>query len=232
MINNIKNRGESLTEVLIAVGVLVVVLVTSFLLINRGLATNISVKNKIIAINIAREGLEGVRNVRDTNWIKYSGNRRNKWICLDEIVETPPPSVLVCNNRIPQSRFTIDFNQEFQRFLLKESTQQTDIDLSSGITNFSEYRLYKDSIDSRYTHVSTGGNNGTIFYRQIILTAQNEEQCGGSPCAGVSGEKMLAVSRVQWIEPVIAGESSGTNELVGSIVLETYLYDYLGRDTF
>jgi len=36
-------------------------------------------KNRIIAINIAREGIEAMRNIRDTNWLKFQSRRRACW---------------------------------------------------------------------------------------------------------------------------------------------------------
>ncbi len=36
-------------------------------------------KNRIIAINIAREGVEAMRNIRDTNWLKFQSRRRQCW---------------------------------------------------------------------------------------------------------------------------------------------------------
>jgi hypothetical protein len=36
-------------------------------------------KSRIIAINIAREGVEAVRSIRDTNWLRFSDSRRDCW---------------------------------------------------------------------------------------------------------------------------------------------------------
>lgn len=36
-------------------------------------------KNRIIAVNVAREGIEAVRNIRDTNWLKFNSKRRQCW---------------------------------------------------------------------------------------------------------------------------------------------------------
>lgn len=228
-----KNRGESLTEVLVAVGILVVVLVTTFILINRGIATNISVKNKILAINIAREGIEGMRNIRDTNWLKYSGDRRNKWLCIDSFSTSTgnPDTIINCpsGQKIDDSSYILNFNKDLSRFFIKEATETSKLDLKTS-TNFSEYKLYKDVADSRYTHKSSG-NSATIFYRQLILKAEPEPNCGISPC--MENTRLHVISRVQWIEPLIAGdENASQSDLIGTIVMETYLYDYLDREEY
>jgi len=36
-------------------------------------------KNRVVAVNIAREGIEAVRNIRDTNWLKFATRRRQCW---------------------------------------------------------------------------------------------------------------------------------------------------------
>lgn len=36
-------------------------------------------ENNIKAINIAREGIEGMINIRDTNWLRFSSDKANCW---------------------------------------------------------------------------------------------------------------------------------------------------------
>ncbi len=36
-------------------------------------------KNRVVAVNIAREGIEAMRNIRDTNWLKFATKRRQCW---------------------------------------------------------------------------------------------------------------------------------------------------------
>ncbi len=216
----IKNHGESLVESLVSIGVLSLVLVVSFTLLNRGISTNISVKNKIIAINIAREGIEGVRNIRDTNWLKYSGNLRNKWLCLDEISGN---SLNSCSKNIEDKKYILDFNTNFQRFLLKEATNQgqNKLNLNENTTNFSEYKLYRDKNNNRYTHQEID-NSETIFYRQLILTPEKVHNCGSVNFC-VENTRLKVSSRVQWKEK---------EGMVGTIVMESYLYDFFNREKY
>ena len=67
-----KNSGFSLMEVIISVAVIITALVASIALLSfsiSGISTN---KSKIIAVSLAQEGLEIVRNTRDSNW--FFGN--------------------------------------------------------------------------------------------------------------------------------------------------------------
>jgi len=229
MINfKLKNRGESLVEVLVAVGILTIVLGTSFMLLNRGISTNISIKNKIIAINIAREGIEGVRNIRDTNWLKYSGDRRNKWLYDEASVD---------NVSFSNKMYSIDLEESYNRFILKINPISELLDLKDTSKDFSLYRLYKKNNSFKYTHdpfFDSSPNLATIFYRQIQLIPETPPECAGYPPGNnCTNSRLHVISRVQWREHLLAGDGNASqSDLIGTIVMETYLYDYLGRDEY
>ncbi|MFA5135076.1 MAG: type II secretion system protein [Patescibacteria group bacterium] len=61
--------GQTLLELIIAITVLVVALVATIVLIVTSINASREARNKLIATNLAREGVETVRNVRDSNWI-------------------------------------------------------------------------------------------------------------------------------------------------------------------
>lgn len=51
---------------------------------------------RIRAINIAREGIEGMINIRNTNWLRFSSNYTNCW-------NTPNYDLYCVNNLTPDS---------------------------------------------------------------------------------------------------------------------------------
>lgn len=63
-------KGFSLLEVLVAIFVLVIGVVGAMNLINYSLSSVAVGKSRIIAVELAQEGLEIVRNIRDSNWIE------------------------------------------------------------------------------------------------------------------------------------------------------------------
>ena len=65
----IKNKGFTLIEVIIAVAVIVTVLVAVIALISFSVSGIRPGKSKIIAAGLAQEGIEIVRNIRDSNWL-------------------------------------------------------------------------------------------------------------------------------------------------------------------
>lgn len=62
-------KGFTLVESMIAVGIIVTSLVSILVLINRSLGFSSLAFNKLVAGNLAQEGIEIVRNIRDTNWL-------------------------------------------------------------------------------------------------------------------------------------------------------------------
>ena len=77
MKKNFKNkRGFTLLEVLIAVSVLVIGTVAAFSTITSTIRSTTFAKDKLIASFLAQEGIEIVKNIRNTNWIQ--GNAWNQ----------------------------------------------------------------------------------------------------------------------------------------------------------
>ena len=72
-------KGETILETIIAMGILAIGITLASSIIGSSLRNINASKNRIIAINIAREGIEAMRNIRDTNWLKFSSNRRACW---------------------------------------------------------------------------------------------------------------------------------------------------------
>lgn len=71
IIGRIKNiSGQSLLELVVAFGIIVTGVVGALTLtISNSIAASESAE-RLIAINLAREGIEVIRNTRDTNWLE------------------------------------------------------------------------------------------------------------------------------------------------------------------
>jgi len=65
------NKGFSLIEVLISLTVIVTALVGVISLATASISSIRINKSKIIAANLAEEGLELIKNIRDNNWLNY-----------------------------------------------------------------------------------------------------------------------------------------------------------------
>ncbi len=256
-LNKIKTRhtGETILEVLVAVVLLSSILIAAFSILNRAISTNVNVKNRVIALNIAREGLEGVRNIRDTNWLKYSGDRRNKWLCWDtKDVDCDTGSLKTFDDAAtfsganPFSSMIIDFEPDKNRYFMCQTNEngnctnnsitQGDVDLTMGPSFWPSYRLYWDPDTERYTHNDLDNSNevASPFYRQIKIRIENPyEDNDGSTAdepsfceSNDSNDSGCNQSRINVISTVHWLEDSIPRKLI----LQTYLYDFLDRDEY
>ena len=65
----VKRKGESLLETIIAIAILIVGTVSMLGMVFAMLIARTAAEYETVATNLAREGIEAVRNFRDTNWI-------------------------------------------------------------------------------------------------------------------------------------------------------------------
>lgn len=72
-----RRGGFTLMEIIVAVAVIAIALGASIALISFSVSGIITGKSKIIATNLAQEGLEIVRNIRDSNWVSYKRSPDN-----------------------------------------------------------------------------------------------------------------------------------------------------------
>lgn len=76
-------RGNSIIEVIVVIVILSAGIIGTYGILSSGQKLSTTSENRIRAINIAREGLEAVENIRDTNWIKFSSDYDNCWRVQD-----------------------------------------------------------------------------------------------------------------------------------------------------
>ncbi len=105
-----KNKGFTLLEMLIALSVISVGVMAAFTLSTANLNTAKANGQRILAANLAREGVEFIRNVRDTNWLRIEAN-------LDCHPSTPT-IVDLCpwDYGLDQTTSTISFDTPFADF--------------------------------------------------------------------------------------------------------------------
>ncbi|MEK7077848.1 MAG: prepilin-type N-terminal cleavage/methylation domain-containing protein [Patescibacteria group bacterium] len=65
-----KNGGFTLVEAIVAIGVISVGFVGSLVLLSKSSSQASLLKNRVVVSHLAAEGVEVVRNIRDTNWLK------------------------------------------------------------------------------------------------------------------------------------------------------------------
>lgn len=73
-----KQAGFTLIETMVAIGVIVIGLMSSLALITNALSVFSNIQDRLIVANLAAEGVEVVRNIRDNNWLQNPGDA-SKW---------------------------------------------------------------------------------------------------------------------------------------------------------
>lgn len=210
-----KSRGETLLEVIIAVFVVALGSATASNLIVQSLLSNQYNKDSLQALNLAQEGIEMMRVVRNTNWMKFSADTDNCWNVI--------PNETVCDsptNLIDEGYYALGFTLS--------PMYSVDLDVSNGISaadqnyqlSYYDYDPSEDAngdtiVDNDREFVGSNGPGGsavalestqpvrTKFYRsiQIIYKTANDGDGElvdpGSPVE-VNGNIMVIVSKVQW----------------------------------
>jgi len=80
------SKGFGILEVLVAAGVLIVVIAGTAALANYSLRATVLASDRTMATQLAQEGIEKVREQRDTNWI--DNDTGTSWSTLDELPDT------------------------------------------------------------------------------------------------------------------------------------------------
>lgn len=141
-------KGQSLLELLVALFILVMVLTATVALIVNSINAGRESRNRLVAANLAREGVEIVRSIRDSNWID-PGNPTG-------LPPVNPPNWddgLVGNS--PAIPFVNAVN----------ATTPTILYFDPGSQNQTQVKLYSDS----YVQGTGTPGSGTQFYRLMYL---------------------------------------------------------------
>ena len=175
-------NGFTLLETIVALSVILAAVVGPVTLITRGILNFGFSKNKLIALNLAQEGLELVREVRENNIICDGLNGPASWDWFKDPSGGGP---------INSGDFEMD------------PTQIVTIDCGASsiatprVSLFTDSKLYLDPANGIYSY---GGAPNTIFARKI--TIEKPPADGAIP----ANDQRDIVSTVSWTERGIARE--------------------------
>lgn len=205
MKKNLTKKGFSLVELIIATAIIVIVVLSATSLLVSIMRSNAGNINRLTAYGLAQEGMEAMRNIRDSNWLlgaTFEG----------KVGSTVQP----WNAVLPDSEsktYIIEF-REFDHMLpAKDSAgllnvtpwNLQEISATEDLATSEKTLLYKQTFqaptETRYTHSASGEE--TIFHRYV--TVEREEK-----------NKYRVTCVVNW------NESSGGKE----VRLDTELTDW------
>ncbi|MDO8512716.1 MAG: prepilin-type N-terminal cleavage/methylation domain-containing protein [bacterium] len=226
--SNIKQRGFSLVGVLVAAFIALLVLTALLSMLSQILALGRVSKNKFVAVNLAKEGIELVRNMRDSNWLYYpvvSGTsvQAMQWRgCQGGGTATDCVKLKSLCNGGP---YTVDALDD--DLILKSAPNLTDRELKQVTYGGAKV----------FTH-QAGGTTNPIFSRSITIGSADIEPselsedylpvllgCGetadfsSTNSLKIKPRGIVVTSRVEWLEP-----GTGTPK---NVELTGILYDWL-----
>lgn len=84
MTNRLSPIGETIIEIMLTMVIILLAVTAAFQLVTMAFLQNALTENKIIATNLAREGMEAIRYIRDYNWLYYGSQPRVCWNHLQD----------------------------------------------------------------------------------------------------------------------------------------------------
>jgi hypothetical protein len=158
---------------------------TATSLIVSSLQSNAFSRDNLIGLNLAVEGLEAVRNIRDTNWLKFGYDKKTCWNVM------PGLDVIDCSGAgyIDAGNYTVSLDTATMSWSLNSITGLLQLDGGNVDTN-NQYRLYNNETSNLYVAVSTPPNTESRFFRMVTISYSDPSVIGAT--------QMFVTSTVQW----------------------------------
>lgn len=175
-----EQRGQSLIELSVAVGITSIALIAILSLVMMGIVTQRRSYNYYTAINLAREAIEVARNVRDTNWLLIESGQKTSDLWDDNLYEGTTYSAVL---RIDPTSLASKYNFEFMDPVDPNKTLIYKKDLPSGDIIFLDYNCLSNcqaTIFKRlvYLRPICNGNTGVPGNHEAFLAASGgEDEC-------------------------------------------------------
>jgi len=150
-------KGETLLEVLVALTLIVVTAAAAASAVISATKSLSLSKNYLIAQNLGSEALEAIKNIRDTNWMKFPINKEDCWLVIDEITEAGycgTSEKLQYIVLLPSNDYIVKF--ENNKWVAEKQTTT----IESSINNFA-----LRNTGGKYTSAITA--DSPLFYRAI-----------------------------------------------------------------
>ncbi len=157
------NQGQSLIETVVAIFILTTGLSSGLALAIFGFGASSETSDKIIATGLAREGIEAVRRMRDSNWMVASQNSQlsscpelgSLQVCYPTWLTEPYPITGQTGAGI-EYRLSFDPNSPASKWSLDSANATSD------------YRLYAQA-QGGLSHLLSLNSVPTKFFRKINL---------------------------------------------------------------
>ena len=205
-------KATSIAESLVIMLIVVTWVVWMYRIFSESTKLSNTTKNRIEAIQIAREWIEAMTNLRDTNWILYSADNRNCWNTTNYnnncIWNTGRSTTVGSTDIWPWSYI-----------IYKDSNDRWSIfSKTTGNYNTTVYKNdFKVTKDSDWFYTQTWWTEfKPVFTREMKITYP--ENTNWDSFIDSNDEKMKIISLVQW--------SDSSSEKAHKVELETILSNW------
>lgn len=241
------HKGQTLIETVIAIFILVSGITAAVGLAIFAFSSSQNISKQMIAVGLAREGIEAVKNMRDTNWLRQTSINKD---CYNYDSGLSNPATLTCPSSSTGGACCYK-NWQTQVFDLNPAGSpgsgnyrlRFDLagnfwDLESASNN--RYGLDFDSNASGpsflgfYSFPNGSGVNHSVatsdFARQIVITEDNGVAQYGSGAANPfnkdTGYRLQVISRVWWTDKKCLRSNVWPGLGKCSVELQTYLTNW------
>lgn len=173
--------GFTLIEGIVASGIISTALIVGLALAYSNLTASRANSDRIIAANLAREALEVVRNIRDSNWLRLEANidkdavaADTQFYAWDDFFDCwPNYDTTTCVSSTPGNYFDVvmtdpNFSNTSYNYSLKLVTS-VNRDTLTCIQDSSQLACHVRRKGSLYYQSAAGSDPFTPFYRRVIL---------------------------------------------------------------
>lgn len=221
-----KQIGQTLIETVIAIFILITGILSAFGLATYSLSSTQGVVRQIVAMGLAREGIEVVKNMRDTNWIRDTlpsvtlTNGQATGGCYDFINKDNGGLCYKNWLNVTGGGYTIPATTTGAPALLSfdpTSGNQFALGTPSG-----DYKVYFGTPSSNGALVQGTGSNASGFYRKITL----QQVTTGTAFANPNMPAVLVRVDVWWTQKGCPASSDVPTSSGCKLTLETYLTNW------
>lgn len=215
-------RGETLAETIIALSVLAMGITIASTVVLNSMRNMAAAKQRVVAVNIAREGIEAVRGIRDTNWLLYSDRRRQCWnhdpgaaVPCSDGANPIVPGVYVVYKHAPEGSWRLAFadtdrnvdtngdsivDNDVDADLAKLSLVDIDVDTDSDGDTFADNDM------DMYNHKNAGIPNtfgveveNTPFSRYLIIEYLENQPNAATPPSNIAAPLESINTLTEWM---------------------------------
>lgn len=159
IINKNNKKGFTLLEVIIAIFIITIGITGAVNLINYSISNTIVSRSQVVAVNLAQEGLEVVRAIRDTNWLEDAvwndgldaGNWRVQYDSVELLsLDSNPPLKMLDSGGVFVYRYSsLGTDSLFRRKVSITTISATEIQVTSEVTWSERGRSFLVSAEER-----------------------------------------------------------------------------------